>query len=157
MVIVSHIIVFLPVSIYASIVAYIAFLQNKFIVSAIIILSIFLITLISSLHVKNLLRRTLPQCQDLFGLKTSLGGLLSSLFFLSEYIYFYEKKMSAFALKIFSFLLFYLVFIRLADNFDKDSFINILILMSYFHSILLFHINNFLEEKCSFIRNMPFQ
>ena len=27
--------------------------------------------------------------------------------------------------------------------------------MSYFHSILLFHINNFLEEKCSFIRNMP--
>ena len=105
MVIVSHIIVFLPVSIYASIVAYIAFLQNKFIVSAIIILSIFLITLISSLHVKNLLVNLTSMPGSIWP-QNQFRRFIVPYFFYPMYYILYEKKMSAFALKIFSFLLF---------------------------------------------------
>jgi len=76
-------------------------------------------------------------------------------FFYLLYYILYKKKISAFTLKIFSLALFYLVLTRLSDNFDKDSFINILILIGYFHSILLFDVHKFLEEKCSFIRNLP--
>ena len=155
MIITCHVLVFLPVTVYASIVACIAWQQHKFIVAVVIILSILLMTLASSYHLKKML-------VDLTSGSLSIlpANLFDRRFILPYFLYplyyiIYEKKVSLFALKIFSFLLFYLVFTRLADNFDKDTFINILILIGYFHSILLFNVHKFIEEKCSFTRNLP--
>ena len=155
LVMVSHGIIFLPVTAYAFVVTCIAFQQNKFVVAIVIILSIVSITLISSNHIKKLLLNLTSDSKSLWA--ENLFGRRFIIVFLFYPIYYilYKKKAGFFALKIFSFLLFYLVFIRLANNFDKDSFINILILIGYFHSILTFQINKFLEEKCSLIRNLP--
>jgi len=150
-----HVLVFLPVTVYAFIVTCIAWQQHKFIAAFVIILSILLMILASSYHLKKMLVCITPGSPS--GLPANLFGLRFIVpYFLYPLLYIlHEKKVSLFALKIFSFLLFYLVFTRLADNFDKDTFINILILIGYFHSILLFHVHKFLEEKCSFTRNLP--
>ena len=155
MVIACHLLVFLPVTIYATIVAIIALEQHKFIVAITIIISVFLMIAVSCLYIKKLLVNLTADSkrmllQNLFTRHFSIHYFSYALYYI-----FYKKKVSVFTLKIFSFALFYLVFIRLADNFDKDSFINILILIGYFHSILLFQVHKFVEEKCSFTRNLP--
>lgn len=155
LVIASHILVFLPVTLYASMVALIALQESKFIAAVIIILSVFLITLISSHYIKKIFIDFTSDSKYIWPQNLSGRQFRAPYFFYPLYHISYKKKVSVFALKIFSFVLFYLVFTRLADNFDKDSFVNILILIGYFHAILLFHVHKFLEEKCTFIRNLP--
>lgn len=155
MVIACHLLVFLPVAIYASIVELIAWQQQKFIAAIIIVISIFLMIAASSFYIKKLLVNLTSDSKRLFLQNLYRRRFGPSYLFYSLYYILYKKKVSVFTLKVFSFALFYLVFIRSADNFDKDSFTNILILIGYFHSILLFQVHKFVEEKCSFTRNLP--
>lgn len=150
-----HLAVFLPVFLYAVVVTIIACQHHKLITSVTIIISVLMMILMSSFYLRKIMVN-LTTAHKFSGLQ----NIYNRQFIIPYYFYtlFYilnKKKVSIFILKLFSFALFYLVFTRLSGNIEKDSFINILILIGYFHSIVLFQTQKFLEEKCSFIRNLP--
>jgi len=150
-----HTLVFLPCLIYAVIVAIIAGNQAK--TDVVIIIGTFLIfiTVAGTWLLKmNLAKRTASKMFLLAGLLGNGRRTIHYIFYLLQFIL-RQRKVTILVLKIASFFLFFIVFIRLGDGFDKFSFTNVLLLIVYLHAVLVYHAHKFIEEQVRFLRNLP--
>lgn len=147
-----HTLVFLPCLTYAVIVAVIAGNQEKQGVAIIIGSFLIFITVAGTRWLKmNLAKRT---GSKIFLLPGNGRRTIHYIFYLLQFIL-KERKVTALVLKIASFFLFFIVFIRLGDGFDKVSFTNVLLLIVYLHAVLVYHAHKFIEERARFLRNLP--
>ncbi len=152
---ICHILVFLPVSIYALIVAGVAISQAKFLVAVLVLFFLIVITITSTFRIRSVLSSRIPsRSYSLFSRFQRKSRLINYNFFLVRYIL-TERKINILILKIFSSIFFYLFFIKHISEFSKPWFVMALLLISYAHSVLIFHTHKFIEEKLSFMRNLP--
>jgi hypothetical protein len=150
-----HILVFLPVLIYAIIVGGVSVSQFKIIQASLILLFLITIIVTSTIRLKNLFLSRMPlHSPALFG-KFSFPKLPIPYIFYLVYYILNERKINILVLKVFSFFFFYLFLIKHVGEFSKSWFVLSLLLICYGHSILLFHVHKFMEEELAFLRNLP--
>lgn len=150
-----HILVFLPVSIYALIIVGVAVAQHQSVVATLVLFFLVVVTIVNTLRLKRFLLLGIPvRSQSVFGRLYPKSSLINFSFFIVHYILL-ERKINVLVLKIVSFVFFYLFFIKDIREFSKPWFVICLFLISYTHCFLVYHVHKFVEEKLSFMRNLP--
>lgn len=152
---ICHIFVFLPVLVYALIVVLMAIKQSAFIVVILILSFLVLLNIYSAFRLRIFLLKPIDiQRQSFYNKLLGRNKIVNYKFYLVHYILM-DRKLDLLALKIFSSILFYLFFIELREDFDKSWFNFTLLLIGFGHSLMMFGVHRFMEEKLTFLKSLP--
>lgn len=149
---------FLPVLIYGALVMYIALSQAIFwhLISTVLLLSSILI--FSTLTLSKAFLLPKENGQNHWHLPTLVSFRfkqnISLKFMLLAYLW-ADKKVGLIAQKIFSYLSFNFFFIRNAEIFRGDYFTFFIFMIGAMNALLIFNTHKMMEEKLSFLRNLP--
>ncbi|MER2996374.1 hypothetical protein [Pontibacter populi] len=150
-----QLIVYLPVLMYAVFVVSIGVENGEFIKSATIVLFLLLMCFGSAyLYSRKINSFHKPgvaiQIWFPFSGKISKQPVL----FLTYHLL-HERKLAWVALKVFSSLIFYLVFVRHYNDFSLGYFRLLFLIATIAHSMLVFYSFEFVEKQLAFTRNLP--
>lgn len=148
---------YLPVLVYASLVAYMAMSKSLWITGFIIAtFQLLMIALGAAALYRNINKNNITHPFDqwlaklgsFFQLRIGYWGFLLGHLF-------HEKKVAFVVVKIFSLLLLSVSFIRNGDDFDNDLFNIFFQVILTAHALLVFYFAVFLESQLQFSRNLP--
>lgn len=146
--------IFLPVSSYGVLVAFVAFHKGALIYGAYVIVVLLLITITNAIYAfrvyeeKKLVLGSSHKKPQIKRKKFKFNWLLLSYFW-------HEKRTIILIMKITSYVGFNLFIIRNSDFFRKDYFSLFILLLGSLNSLLIFTGQKFLEEYAQFLRNLP--
>lgn len=147
-----HVMVYLPVLVYAAVVAAVALSEKRYGAALLVIASNVLFTTASAI----LYRRSLQQKSTGIRFTAPVISLPKPLFSLSLWFVWKERKQMLFVTKVFTFLLLYL-FMSLyePDAPDIRPLLLIMTVVVVAHSAIVAQIRVFEEERLLFLRNLP--
>ncbi|WP_162427404.1 hypothetical protein [Pontibacter pudoricolor] len=150
-----QLIVYLPVLVYAGFAVSIGIKNGELIKAATIVLFLLLTCFgsaylyfrkVNSFHKKSMALQLRLPFSDKLSRQTAL--------FLTYHLL-HERKLAWVVLKVFSALVFYLVFVTHRDNFSLGYFRLLFLMATIAHSMLVFYSFEFVEKHMAFTRNLP--
>jgi len=155
---ISFVLVFLPVLGYALLMAYISFQQSAFIYTGYLLSTQLFLIFVSFRSIYQLFISSPIYLKITWNPFSKIKWHDTRFILQTLLIRFYwkEKKGALFLLKVISYVSFHVIIQRNSDFFREDYFAIFLLLIGFFHSLLIFMGHKHLEEKALFLRNLPF-